>query len=341
LKAHTLFTFLFAFFLFSLPFPFWHSQSSANSFESETAEGDEENDNDNNSASPATITLRVLISAPACGMVIGRGGATIKNIAEVSGARVQLSQKDEMASIVTNERSLSISSTDPESVITCVLMIVETLDENPEQSRYINMTTSYSRAIASSFTNSRTNNNNRGNNNNRNNNNNNNNNGGNRGRNNSNDNNDNSGYTPQFQAFTPTARGGRSRANPEEDGPEESLEVQVPSNMIGAILGKGGSTIHEMQSFSGARIKVSSRDELVPGTNNRLVTVSGSANACNSAQFLLKQKLDQAAENNANGGYRNNSNNRNNNRDGGDNRRDNRRRGDSEENDNGNDANED
>lgn len=55
-----------------------------------------------------------------------------------------------------------------------------------------------------------------------------------------------------------------------------SVTVGVPDNMIGAILGRGGATIAELQSMSGARINVSQRDELMPGTDSRILTISGS-----------------------------------------------------------------
>ena len=39
--------------------------------------------------------------------------------------------------------------------------------------------------------------------------------------------------------------------------------------MVGVMLGKGGSTVIDMQNITGARIQVSQRGEYVPGTNNR------------------------------------------------------------------------
>lgn len=61
--------------------------------------------------------------------------------------------------------------------------------------------------------------------------------------------------------------------------PTTTVSVGVPDNMVGAILGRGGSTINELQSVSGARITVSQRDDLMPGTENRILTISGTAMA--------------------------------------------------------------
>lgn len=57
--------------------------------------------------------------------------------------------------------------------------------------------------------------------------------------------------------------------------PMTTVTVGIPNSMIGAILGKGGSTISEFQNMSGARINVSQRDEFLPGTENRVLTICG------------------------------------------------------------------
>ena len=61
------------------------------------------------------------------------------------------------------------------------------------------------------------------------------------------------------------------------------------------LLGTRGATLKELMALSGATIKVSQRDELIPGTNNRIVTCSGSPQATQTAQFLIQQKLAQQA----------------------------------------------
>lgn len=57
--------------------------------------------------------------------------------------------------------------------------------------------------------------------------------------------------------------------------PTTTITVGIPNGMVGAILGMGGSTINELQSMSGARINVSQRDEYMPGTDNRILTITG------------------------------------------------------------------
>ena len=74
-------------------------------------------------------------------------------------------------------------------------------------------------------------------------------------------------------------------------GASTQLQLQVADNMVGAIVGKGGSTINELQQYSGARIKISQKGEYVPGTSNRTVTITGNPAAVQTAQFLLTQKV--------------------------------------------------
>ncbi|CAM9271843.1 unnamed protein product, partial [Discosporangium mesarthrocarpum] len=73
--------------------------------------------------------------------------------------------------------------------------------------------------------------------------------------------------------------------------PTTTIAVGIPDNMIGAILGKGGATIMELQNTSGARITVSQRGDYMPGTENRTVTIKGDPLAAQTAQFLITQKI--------------------------------------------------
>ena len=83
----------------------------------------------------------------------------------------------------------------------------------------------------------------------------------------------------------PSARGGGPKPG------ETSVTVAVPDEHIGAVLGKGGRTISEIQVASGVRIKVSDRGDFIPGTRNRSVTLFGTEEGTRAAQTLLAQKL--------------------------------------------------
>lgn len=59
----------------------------------------------------------------------------------------------------------------------------------------------------------------------------------------------------------------------------------------GSIIGKGGSTITEFQSRSGARIQLSRNYEVFPGTPDRIVMVSGFLDDILKAVDLILGKL--------------------------------------------------
>ena len=74
-----------------------------------------------------------------------------------------------------------------------------------------------------------------------------------------------------------------------------TLTLQVPDKLVGSILGKGGLTLKELQSQSGARIIISKRGEYAPGTQNRVVTIDGPAYCAELARNMVTVKVQQAS----------------------------------------------
>ncbi|XP_067170555.1 RNA-binding protein Nova-2 isoform X2 [Apteryx mantelli] len=72
---------------------------------------------------------------------------------------------------------------------------------------------------------------------------------------------------------------------------KELVEIAVPENLVGAILGKGGKTLVEYQELTGARIQISKKGEFIPGTRNRKVTITGPPAATQAAQYLISQRV--------------------------------------------------
>ncbi|KAI1893347.1 hypothetical protein AGOR_G00122780 [Albula goreensis] len=75
------------------------------------------------------------------------------------------------------------------------------------------------------------------------------------------------------------------------EGAKDVVEIAVPENLVGAILGKGGKTLVEYQELTGARIQISKKGEFIPGTRNRKVTITGSPAATQAAQYLISQRI--------------------------------------------------
>lgn len=73
--------------------------------------------------------------------------------------------------------------------------------------------------------------------------------------------------------------------------PQSKLEIEVGDNIVGAILGHGGKSLVEIQRISGANVQISKKGIFVPGTRNRIVTITGPSNAVTAAQYLIEQQI--------------------------------------------------
>lgn len=76
-----------------------------------------------------------------------------------------------------------------------------------------------------------------------------------------------------------------------EDGEEvQTQNISIPSDMVGCIIGRGGSKISEIRRSSGARISIAKapHDE----TGERMFTIMGSAQANEKALYLLYENLE-------------------------------------------------
>ena len=229
---------------------------------------------------PAGITGRITIPANAAGLVLGRQGVTVRQIIELTGARIQLSNKDDCA--FTQERVVSITGA-PEACVQCVDIIVDKLMEDQRVGKYTvrsttrtcmhacvraptpstaahrtcfllcvcaqNLTTSYSRAVPAAQY----------------------------------------GYAapppasvyppnpgpqpgpvmimPGMPTPGPAPMPGMPRA--ETLSTMHTIRMAINDSCMGLVLGRNGSTLADIQSTSRARIVVSGRNEFVPGTNNR------------------------------------------------------------------------
>ncbi|XP_057756184.1 uncharacterized protein LOC130975400 [Arachis stenosperma] len=78
-----------------------------------------------------------------------------------------------------------------------------------------------------------------------------------------------------------------------DDSEEKPTYVRflVSNSAAGSVIGKGGSTITDFQSQSGARIQLSHNHEFFPGTTDRIIMVSGGINEILRAVELILSKL--------------------------------------------------
>lgn len=70
------------------------------------------------------------------------------------------------------------------------------------------------------------------------------------------------------------------------------LEVFIPGNKVGLVIGKGGETIKHLQEQAGVKM-VMIQDSNVPTTQEKPLRITGSIQACNKAKELV---MDLIAE---------------------------------------------
>ncbi|XP_064547001.1 heterogeneous nuclear ribonucleoprotein K homolog isoform X2 [Drosophila montana] len=75
---------------------------------------------------------------------------------------------------------------------------------------------------------------------------------------------------------------------PQGHDPNNSTQVTIPKDLAGAIIGKGGGRIRRIRNESSAYITI---DEPLPGSNDRIITISGTPKQIQMAQYLLQQRL--------------------------------------------------
>jgi heterogeneous nuclear rnp K-like protein 2 len=76
-----------------------------------------------------------------------------------------------------------------------------------------------------------------------------------------------------------------------EDGEEmQTQNISIPSDMVGCIIGRGGSKISEIRKSSGARISIAKAPH--DDSGERMFTITGSAQSNEKALYLLYENLE-------------------------------------------------
>ncbi|KAI8787819.1 RNA-binding protein Nova-1 isoform X3 [Biomphalaria glabrata] len=86
---------------------------------------------------------------------------------------------------------------------------------------------------------------------------------------------------------------GTGMYSPTDDKTSTKQEMEVPENIVGAILGPGGKGIVEIQQYTGTNIQISKKGVYAPGTHNRIVCISGTVSNITRAQYMIQQRIQQ------------------------------------------------
>lgn len=228
----------------------------------------DEDDNNNNHANMLMdediIAGKLLIPASASGLIIGRGGAVIQMISEMSNAKIQLSAKED--AVYTQERVVNIQGT-LAACIKATSQIITKLSEDEEIQKYVNPSTSYDNMVSNISQSVY-------------------------GRGNRRDHSDPVSRVVTIDRSQPT---NPSSVFSETLSATTTINMAVPDQFVGLILGPGGSYVAEITRFTGAKITVSRRGEYIEGTQNRSVTIVGTPQAAQAAHLFIAEKVKHAA----------------------------------------------
>ncbi|XP_046969835.1 heterogeneous nuclear ribonucleoprotein K isoform X1 [Vanessa cardui] len=81
---------------------------------------------------------------------------------------------------------------------------------------------------------------------------------------------------------------------------ETTTQVTIPKDLAGAIIGKAGSRIRKIRAESGAGIEIA---EPLPGAADRIITITGTPQRIQKAQYLLQQSVHESNPNLGRGNF--------------------------------------
>lgn len=81
-----------------------------------------------------------------------------------------------------------------------------------------------------------------------------------------------------------------SNSRNQQNSNQQTHEMTVPNELIGCIIGKGGTKIAEIRQISGAMIRISNCDDRESGVTDRTITISGNPDAVALAQYLINMR---------------------------------------------------
>ncbi|XP_011693973.1 PREDICTED: poly(rC)-binding protein 3 isoform X2 [Wasmannia auropunctata] len=240
------------------------------------------------------ITLRLIVPASQCGSLIGKGGSKIKEIREVTGASIQVAS--EMLPNST-ERAVTISGTS-EAITQCIYHICCVMLESPPKGATIPYrpkpqvggpvilaggqayTIQGNYAVPAHSDMGKLGSNplaglaalglgglatpaNTG------------------------------GLNPAALAALAGSQLRTSNTNRQQPAANnQTHEMTVPNELIGCIIGKGGTKIAEIRQISGAMIRISNCEEREGGATDRTITITGNPDAVALAQYLINMSVE-------------------------------------------------
>lgn len=213
-----------------------------------------------------THPVRLLISHNQMGTIIGRQGLKIKQIQDSSGVRM-VAQKEMLPQ--STERIVEIQGT-PEGISKAVWEIGKCLIDDVERGFGTILYNPSVRAHNNNVSNG---------------------NGMGRHYNRTGHGADFSDHPPNsFRSRAPDSNNRQNSTSNGDGGEIQTQNISIPADMVGCIIGRGGSKISEIRKSSGARISIAKAPH--DDSGERMFTISGSAESNDRALYLLYENLE-------------------------------------------------
>jgi transcription antitermination factor NusA-like protein len=195
--------------------------------------------------------IKLLVPNGQAGGLIGKGGCTIKEIRETSGARIKMAQASEMP-IGSTERLVTITGS-----MACVQAAQQIISQ--KLSEIPNSVPAYHQSGfgANGFS---------------------------------------SGSAVEALAQAGYNLGGGYNAGYNTGVPHvpvSAVQVSIPNDTMGRIIGRGGASINEIRQVSGCKIDIA---DLEPGATARVLTITGPPEGAQMAQYLISVKMMQSQQ---------------------------------------------
>ncbi|XP_070141994.1 poly(rC)-binding protein 3 isoform X18 [Drosophila kikkawai] len=230
--------------------------------------------NDVGKVGKTQIPIRLIVPASQCGSLIGKSGSKIKEIRQTTGCSIQVAS--EMLPNST-ERAVTLSGS-AEQITQCIYQICLVMLESPPRGATIpyrpkpQVTGPVILANGQAFT-------------------------------------IQGNYAVPTQevaknplaslaalglaGMNPASTGGINHtANPANRAQQQQHEMTVSNDLIGCIIGKGGTKIAEIRQISGAMIRISNCEEREGGNTDRTITISGNPDSVALAQYLINMSVE-------------------------------------------------
>ncbi|XP_034121116.1 poly(rC)-binding protein 3 isoform X22 [Drosophila guanche] len=231
--------------------------------------------NDAGKIGKTQIPIRLIVPASQCGSLIGKSGSKIKEIRQTTGCSIQVAS--EMLPNST-ERAVTLSGS-AEQITQCIYQICLVMLESPPRGATIpyrpkpQVTGPVILANGQAFTIQ-----------------------------------GNYAVPTQEQVaknplaslaalglagMNPASTGGINHtANAANRAQQQQHEMTVSNDLIGCIIGKGGTKIAEIRQISGAMIRISNCEEREGGNTDRTITISGNPDSVALAQYLINMSVE-------------------------------------------------